>query len=59
MTIGFSVNMHDKDGDSFDDCIILHLDSTTMIRVADVEELDKIITDLNDIKKELVDNYGL
>ena len=59
MKIGFSVDLHDKDGDVFDNCIILHLGDMTMIRINNVDELEQIIIDLGDIRTELVDNYNL
>lgn len=59
MEIGFSINMHDKDGDKFDDCLLLHINDTFLLRVADVKELNEIIKKLQDIRTEVVDNYGL
>jgi hypothetical protein len=59
MKIGFSVDLHDKDGDVYDNCIVLHLGDMTMIRINDVKELEQMIIDLGDIRTELVDNYSL
>lgn len=57
MDIGFSIDMHDKDGDKFDDCLLLHFNDTFLLRLADVKELDEVIKKLQDIKKEVVENY--
>ena len=59
MDIGFSIDMHDKDGDKFDDCLLLHFNDTFLLRLADVKELDEVIKKLQDIKTEVVENYGL
>ena len=59
MNIGFSVDMHDKDGDKFNDCLLLHFNDTFLLRLADVKELDEVIKKLQDIKTEVVENYGL
>lgn len=59
MNIGFSIDMHDKDGDKFDDCLLLHFNDTFLLRLADVKELDEVIKKLQDIKTEVVENYGL
>ena len=59
MNIGFSIDMHDKDGDKFNDCLLLHFNDTFLLRLADVKELDEVIKKLQDIKTEVVENYGL
>lgn len=59
MKIGFSIDMHDKDGDKFDDCLLLHFNDTFLLRLADVKELDEVIKKLQEIKTEVVENYGL
>jgi len=59
MKIGFSVDLHDKEGDVYDNYIVLHLADMTMIRIENVKELEQMIIDLSDIRTELVDNYSL
>ncbi len=59
MDIGFSINQHDKDGDKFDDCLLLHFNDTFLLRLADVKELEEVIKQLQTIKNEVVENYGL
>jgi len=59
MKIGFTVDLHDSDGDVTSECIVLHLSDVTMLKIKDIKELDQIIKNLKDIKKELIDNYNL
>ena len=59
MNIEFSIDQYDKDGDKFDDCLLLHFNDTFLLRLADVKELDEVIKKLQDIRTEVVDNYGL
>ena len=59
MDIGFSIDMHDKDGNKFDNCLLLHFNDTFLLRLADVKELDEVIKNLQDIKADVVKNYGL
>jgi hypothetical protein len=59
MKIEFSVDLHDKDGDVYDNCIVLHLGDMTMVKIKDIKELEQIIIDLGDIRTELVNDYGL
>ena len=51
--VGFSINMHDKDGDKYDDCILLHFNDTFLLRLADKNALDDLINTLQSIKKEI------
>ena len=57
MEIGFSIDMHDKDGDKFDDCLLLHFNDTFLLRLANVKELDEVIKKLQNIKTEVIENY--
>ena len=59
MNIGFSINQYDKDGDKYDDCLMLHFNDTFLLRLADVKELEEVIKQLQNIKNEVVENYGL
>ena len=59
MKIGFSVNLHDSDGDVFDKCIVLYLGDMTMIRIENIKELEQMIIDLGDIRTELAENYNI
>lgn len=59
MNIGFSINQHDKDGYKYDDCVILHFNDIFLLRLSDVKQLEDVIEQLQNIKKEVVENYGL
>ena len=54
--IGFSKNMYDKDGDIMDDCILLYFNDTFILRVADLDDLDSVITQLQFIRNEIATN---
>jgi hypothetical protein len=57
MDIGFTVNLHDKDGDVFDKCLLLHFNDTFILKISNLKELDNIIKQLQDIKTEVKENY--
>lgn len=56
--VGFSIDMHDKDGDKFDDCLMLHFNDTFLLRLADLKDLDNLIKQLSNIREEVSLNYG-
>ncbi len=56
--VGFSIDMHDKDGDKFDDCLMLHFNDTFLLRLADLKDLDSLIKQLSNIREELYENHG-
>jgi hypothetical protein len=56
--VGFSIDMHDKDGDKFDDCLMLHFNDTFLLRLADLKDLDNLIKQLSNIREEVSANYG-
>jgi hypothetical protein len=56
--VGFSIDMHDKDGDKFDHCLLLHFNETFLLRLADLKELDRLIKQLSNIREEVSSNYG-
>ena len=41
MTYSFSINMYDKDGDEFDNCVLVHCGPTTILRFENTEEMEK------------------
>lgn len=59
MDVGFSLNLHDKDGDLWSKCLLLHFDETLILKLNDVKDLQDLIKQLKKIEKELVKNYGL
>lgn len=56
--VGFSIGMNDRDGDKFDDCLLLHFNDTFLLRIADLKDLDNLIKQLSDIREEVSANYG-
>lgn len=56
MEATFSINLYDKDGDIYKTCILIHLDKTIIV-LKDKIELDRLIKDLQKIKKEIDQNY--
>lgn len=59
MEVGFSVNLHDKDGDVWSKCLLLHFDETIILKLNGVKDLKDLIKQLKKIEKEVVENYGL
>lgn len=53
----FTVNMHDKYGDVVKECILLHFGENHILSIANLNELDVIVSDLKAIKKEIKENY--
>lgn len=58
MDVAFSVNLHDKDGDVFSECLLLHFDERLILKLDGVQDLKKLIKKLKKIEKEVVENYG-
>lgn len=54
--ITFIKNIYDRDGDVYDDCILLILSEDNILKVKGVEEIKRIIKRLETIVKEL-ENY--
>jgi len=53
--VEFSIDMHDKDGDKFDDCILLYFNDISILRLADLNDLDNLIHQLGNIRNEIHD----
>lgn len=52
--ITFSRNLHDSDGDVYEECLMIHFDVRRItFRLKDVEELKDIIKQLQQIVKEV------
>lgn len=51
--VEFSIDMHDKDGDKFDEGLILHFNDTFLLKLADLKDLDNLIKQLSNIRKEV------
>ena len=55
--IGFSIDMHDNEGDVVDSCILLHINDTFILKLNNMSELDNTIKQLQDIRKEISNNF--
>lgn len=53
MNITYSVDLHDKSGDKFEDCILLYLDETVIIKIATVGEIASMAQQLHSIALEI------
>jgi hypothetical protein len=58
MKVTFSVDLHDSDGDVYDECILLYIGDCTIIKLKK-EGLNDFINSLKIIQKELKENYGI
>lgn len=54
--VGFSVNQYDRDGDKFDDCILIHIGQTTILRFGSFAEYEMFINQLQGMKEEIKAN---
>jgi hypothetical protein len=59
MEVSFTLNLHDDEGDVYDNCLLLHFDKKTILKLDNIEELEDIIAVLQDIKTELNEKYGI
>lgn len=57
--IMFSLNQYDEHGDKFDDCILIYMSKTNIIRLENIEHLDRMIQSLQRIKSEIVAMSGI
>ncbi len=57
MKITFSINRYDKDGDICDSGIFLHIDNTTILKIENMQELDRMIENLQQISTEIKENH--
>jgi len=59
MDVGFSVNLHDKSGDAWSKCLLLHFDENLILKLNGIKDLKDLIKQLKKIEKEAIENYGL
>ena len=59
MDIGFSINLHDRDGRTYEEGFFLHIEPNTIIKIKDIKELNQFIKQLNKIKTEITENYDI
>lgn len=55
--VGFSIDLHDKDGEKWDDCLLLHFNDTFLLRLSGTKELDHMIKQLEKVKKEFSETF--
>jgi len=55
MIVYYSVNQYDSDGDSFDNCLMIHIDKNTILRLNDKNDLSEFIEQLRVIRIEIED----
>lgn len=58
MKASFSIDQHDKDGDVFDECILLHLEPNTIIRFENYREFSAFVDSLPSVRDELRENLS-
>jgi hypothetical protein len=59
MRASFSVNLHDSDGDVYQECLLIHLEEKVILQMKNKKDLEELIKHLNKIKKELDENYNI
>lgn len=57
INITFSINRYDKDGDVINKGIYLHLNDLVNLRLKNLDSLSNLITQLQEIEKEIKENY--
>lgn len=57
LTVSFSVNMNDTDGEPWMKCLNLHFGAVAIIQLKGIDQLKQVIDELNTIKKEVEENY--
>lgn len=58
MNISFHVNRHDEDGDVSDEGIFIWFDDIFSLKVGNMVDLNKLISDLKKCKDEILETYG-
>lgn len=58
MRVTFSVDLHDRDGDVYEECLLLHVGESTIIKLKK-NGLNDFINSLKIIQKELKENYDI
>ena len=57
ITVGFTKNQYDKDGDMWSECILLYFGDDLILKIENIDELDHIISELKKVSKEIKENY--
>lgn len=60
MDYGWSVNLHDNDGDVYEHCLLVHVGPSTILKFKDSTELElfaeRILASLNEIRESEATN---
>ena len=49
----FSVNLHDEDGDVYEECIMIHLGNGVILQFENMDSYERFIDNLNGMKSEI------
>ena len=49
----FSVNLHDSDGDVYEECIMIHLGNGVILQFKNMDSYQRFIDSLNSMKSEI------
>ena len=52
----FSLNLHDIDGDVYEECILIHLGNGVILQFENMDSYDEFIDNLNYMKSEIREN---
>lgn len=59
MQIYWGVNLHDDDGDVFEDCVLIYVDDHTILKFKDVDQLQAFVESIDHfipaIRKKIAD----
>lgn len=58
MRVTFSVDLHNRDGDVYEECLLLHVGESAIIKLKK-NGLNDFINSLKIIQKELKENYSI
>lgn len=56
MTLTFSINQYDQDGDKFDDCILIYFNNNVILRFKSIEEYEEFVKKANNLIPEIKEN---
>jgi hypothetical protein len=57
LDLTFSINQHDEEGSSFDDCVLIHFGKHTILRFDNSEQLKQFGKDILGIYVEIKNNW--
>jgi hypothetical protein len=54
--LSFSINLRDEDGDSYEDCILLHLGNGVILQFENMDSYERFIDNMRAMKGEIQEN---